>query len=224
MKAFFLILLSFYSLLISSCIVPESTHIAPNFYLLSYSNSDENYTVSKILNFKDLNKSVPSNAFYIKQVELPFYLDDSRIVHRVDNGEIRFFENERWGEPLEEGVGRVLGANLSHALNSHFYSVFPHRKRNGVHYEISISIDRFERVSNTEILLKGSWELYSKDFKECVHPLLNGQEIVSVMVNEREAKNSMINEVNALSESLNVFADRIASSMSNVSKSFNSDL
>lgn len=224
MKASILILISFYSLFISSCIVPESTHIAPNFYLLSHSNLDENYTASKILNFKDLNKSISSNAFYIKQVELPFYLDDSRIVHRTDNGKIRFFENERWGEPLEEGVGRVLGANLARALNSHFYSVFPHRKRNGVHYDISISFDRFERVSDREILLKGSWELYSKDFREGVHPLLNGQEIVSVEISEREAKNSIINEVHALSDSLNVFAERIASSMSSVSKYSNSDL
>jgi uncharacterized lipoprotein YmbA len=67
-----LILLSFPSLIfLGSCVVPESTHVEPDFYLLSTVLADENHTNSE-----------SEKSFYINQVQLPRYLQDSRLVYR----------------------------------------------------------------------------------------------------------------------------------------------
>ena len=55
-------------LFLCSCIVPESTHIAPKFYLLSHNNVDQNESDSKILNFNDLNISKSINAFTLNRL------------------------------------------------------------------------------------------------------------------------------------------------------------
>ena len=64
-----LILLSFPSLIfLGSCVVPESNHVEPDFYLLSTVLADENQANSE-----------SEKSFYINQVQLPRYLQDSRL-------------------------------------------------------------------------------------------------------------------------------------------------
>ena len=96
-----------------SCIVPESTHVKPTFHLLSKTTFDQNQT----LIFRSTRKRVIianiGYPFYLRQIELPYYLQENRIVNRPRQGEIEFRENDRWGEPLIEGIGRVVGLNLS---------------------------------------------------------------------------------------------------------------
>ena len=211
-------------LFLCSCIVPESTHIAPKFYLLSHNNVDQNESDSKILNFNDLNISKSINAFYIKQVELPSYLDQNRIVYRLKADEIQFCENDRWGEPLEEGFGRVLGSSLSRSLKSPFFSVFPHRKKNGSYFELVVSLDRFEKISNSEVLLSGGWEVYTQDFKNGTHPIINGNEVIRAKINnEKASTNNLNDEIFALSESINIFAIRVANAYKDLQISLSSD-
>ena len=100
-----------------SCIVPESTHVKPTFHLLSKSTLDVNQTTISSSSFKDGNSSQIGYPFYLRQIELPYYLQESRIVSRPKQGEIEFRENDCWGEPLIEGIGRVVGLNLSQILN-----------------------------------------------------------------------------------------------------------
>jgi len=116
---------------LSSCIVPESTHVKPTFHLLSKTTFDQNQTTTSSVHTKEGNNSQHGHPFYLRQIELPYYLQENRIVNRPRQGEIEFRENDRWGEPLIEGIGRVVGLNLSQILNSPFYSVYPHRKKIG---------------------------------------------------------------------------------------------
>ena len=139
-----LILLSFPSLIfLGSCVVPESNHVEPDFYLLSTVLADENQANSE-----------SEKSFYINQVQLPRYLQDSRLVFRPKEESIEFRENKRWGEPLEEGIARVLGSNLGMKMNVLRFSVFPNRKKNGCDWEISFSVERFEKINREQIRLK----------------------------------------------------------------------
>ena len=51
-------------------------------------------------------------AFVLRPVELPAYLRQPALVVRRGGNEVTFREAARWGEPLEQGVARVLGENL----------------------------------------------------------------------------------------------------------------
>jgi uncharacterized protein len=51
-------------------------------------------------------------------VELPAYLDRNEVAVRVSDTELRYVPTERWAEPLEQNVTRVLTQNLGAALGS----------------------------------------------------------------------------------------------------------
>jgi len=150
-NAIFLLLLPFL-LILGSCVIPESNHVQPTFYLLSELATDGN---------KSHRQSEAS--FHLRQVELPTYLQDNRLVSRPDKGVIEFREADRWGEPLEEGIARVVGLNLGKRLNTLRYSVYPHRKKVPCSYELSITIRRFERIGSGAILLEAICEIHSAD-------------------------------------------------------------
>jgi len=190
-----------------SCIVPESTHVKPTFHLLSKTTFDQNETVAAFAQIEDGNNSDIGFPFYLRQVEIPYYLQENRIVYRPTKGEIKFRENDRWGEPIIEGIGRVVGLNLSQLLNSPFYSVYPNRKKIGTEWEINITILRFERVSKNKIQIEVSWEIFNLNFK-------NGIDTLLVIDSTEQADSSVKDEVWALSESLGNLSKLIRSSIS----------
>ena len=198
-----------------SCIVPESTHVKPTFHLLSKTTFDQNETVAAFAQIEDGNNSVVGFPFYLRQVEIPYYLQENRIVYRPTKGEIKFRENDRWGEPIIEGIGRVVGLNLSQLLNSPFYSVYPNRKKIGTEWEINITILRFERVSKNKIQIEVSWEIFNLNFKNGTYPLQNDKiDTLLVIDSTEQADSSVKDEVWALSESLGNLSKLIRSSIS----------
>jgi uncharacterized lipoprotein YmbA len=204
----------------SSCIVPESTHKESTFHLLTKTNYDQNNTITETSIEVDGANVDTVGTFYLRQIELPYYLQENRIIIRPDHGKIEFRENQRWGEPLVEGIGRVLGLNLSHLLQSSFYSVYPHREKVGTRFEISLTIHRFERVSSSKVLFEGTWQLFTNDFKNGTYPITNGKEIVFVDIDISDSNEAIVdNEILALSETLSVVAKRVSIAIASLSSS-----
>ena len=135
-------------LFLTSCIIPDSNHRVPNFYLLNSSGNERNKT-----------KTLPEISFYVNEVRLAQYLQDNRMVNRPNDEVIEFRENERWGEPLEVGISRVVGQNLSTILGTLNYGFFPHRKKFDLNHQIELTVDRFEKISNNRIQVKAFWEI-----------------------------------------------------------------
>ena len=145
---------------LSSCIVPPSTYVQPTFHLLNESTSDNNESFRQVDVFAERNQTIEGQSFYLRQIELPYYLQENRIITRLQKGKIEFRENDRWGEPLVEGIGRVTGFNLSRFLQSPFYSVYPHRQKIGTQWEVGVTMLRFEKISGERVLLEASWEIF----------------------------------------------------------------
>ena len=133
---------------LTSCIIPDSNYRVPNFYLLNSSGNERNKT-----------KTLPEISFYVNEVRLAQYLQDNRMVNRPNDEVIEFRENERWGEPLEVGISRVVGQNLSTILGTLNYGFFPHRKKFDLNHQIELTVDRFEKISNNRIQVKAFWEI-----------------------------------------------------------------
>ena len=147
-----LFLFTFFVLFLTSCIIPDSNHRVPNFYLLNSAGNDRNKT-----------EAFPEISFYVNEVRLAQYLQDNRMVDRPNDEVIEFRENERWGEPLEVGISRVVGQNLSTIVGTLNYGVFPHRKKFGLNLEIELTVDRFEKISDQLVQVKAFWEIKLKD-------------------------------------------------------------
>jgi len=180
-------------LLFVSCVIPESNHIEPTYHLLSGLQSERNET-----------SEASHVSFYVRQVELPTYLQENRLVSRPKQGLIEFTEHDRWGEPLEVGIARVLGLNLSKKLNTLTYSVFPHRQKPSCMFELGIAVQRFERVDSSTVLLDVLCDIHSagevKHFPFTVQVEFSKSE---------ESRNSSL-EVLALSQALSGLCDFLA--------------
>lgn len=55
----------------------------------------------------------------IGPVSIPEYLNRSALVHSGKGNRLHVARLERWGEPLQDGIPRVLGLNLAAALGTH---------------------------------------------------------------------------------------------------------
>jgi uncharacterized lipoprotein YmbA len=180
-------------LLFVSCVIPESNHVEPTYHLLSGLHSDRNET-----------SEVNQVSFYVRQVELPSYLQGNRLVSRPKQGLIEFSEHDRWGEPLEVGIARISGLNLSKKLNTLTYSVFPHRQKPSCMFELGIAVQRFERVDSSTVLLDVLCDIHSasdvKHFPFTVKVEFSDSE---------ESRNSSL-EVLALSQALSGLCDFLA--------------
>ena len=135
-----------------SCVIPESNHVEPQYHLLTKTLPDENQTLA-----------MPAVSFHVREVNVPPYLDDNRLVNRPGNSSIKYLENHRWGEPLGEGISRVIGLNLSSILNTLDYSSYPQRLKAGCHYEVAVSVQRFEKAENEQVKLSAIIEIFHRN-------------------------------------------------------------
>jgi uncharacterized lipoprotein YmbA len=149
---FALFLLAF--LFSQSCILPEANHVEPDFYLLNLPDYEQNGSV---------RRASPAPTFYLSEIELPQYLRDNRLVFRPSMESVGFREYKRWGEPLEDGISRVLGNNLAQRLGTLSYSVFPNRRKSGPQFDIAISFLAFEKSSDAMATLDALIELRDID-------------------------------------------------------------
>jgi uncharacterized lipoprotein YmbA len=133
-------------LALASCIMPESNHVEPDFYLLSNTVQDQNQS-----------KINEDHSFYLREIELPEYLKDSRLVVRPTSHTIKFREVDRWGEPLEDGIARVLAMNLQDQFNDSKYSIFPNRRKEGLRWDLAVSFSSFERIANDRVSIAAKW-------------------------------------------------------------------
>jgi uncharacterized lipoprotein YmbA len=143
-------------ILLGACVsvVPKSTHVEPTNYLLTPVDSNLSSPDSDFLN---------GMSFYVRQVELAPYLEASGLTSRVESNKVEFSNLHRWGEPLDEGIARVVAKNLSIVLGTLNYSAYPHRKKPQCDLEIGLHLERFEKVSGAKVTLVGTWQLFRKN-------------------------------------------------------------
>ena len=179
------------AIFLGSCILPESKHIEPDFYLLHLPRQDANQSVQQ---------EPSSLSFYIREIELPQYLKGNRLTQKSSMEVVKFRDYKRWGEPLADGISRVLGGSLSHRLGTLEYSSFPNRRRNNSQFEISISVLAFEKTFSDQALLEANVEVKSGD------GLVKREYFKSLIVIE---DNEVVTEVRALSVCLDQLSERL---------------
>jgi uncharacterized lipoprotein YmbA len=189
--------------LLCSCVVPESTYVAPDFFLLSPVSLDANYTHG------NENKS-----FYLSQVEIPEYLRDLRMVSRPDMHSVVFREGKRWGEPLTDGIARVVALNMSRELNTSFFSVFPNRKERELAWDVSLSVTSFGRSNSDSVELVALWEIDGED----PNGTQRGTFSINLMIDDNKT-DDIKSELRGLNDCLQSLALRLSGVISECSDS-----
>jgi uncharacterized protein len=98
----------------------------------------------------------------IAPVQIPGYLQNTRIAVRRGTNEIHYSENRQWAERVDKGIQRVLTSDLSRLLPS--ARVISSAWQNGdVKAEVHVSIQRFELDETGQATLECEWRILSAD-------------------------------------------------------------
>jgi hypothetical protein len=112
--------------------------------------------------------AVSSAAIGVGPVQMPRYLDRLQIVTRGANDGVEIAVDDRWAEPLENGIAQVLADNLAPQLGSERITVFPWR--GGVarvlDYQVAVIVLRFDGSPGREVTLDARWRLLGRNGEE----------------------------------------------------------
>ncbi len=138
-------------ILLLLCAGCAATSSPSRFYLLSSLTGNGNAPVT----------SPSENALFvgIGPVELPRYLDRPQIMVRASGNRLELSEFDKWAEPLDRGVTRVLLENLSLLLNTDRVVPFPFRNTPPVDYQVVATVTRFDGIPGKDAELKVNWSL-----------------------------------------------------------------
>jgi len=98
-------------------------------------------------------------AIGVGPVKIADYLNRPQIVSRSSNSGLQFAEFDRWAEPLEKNLTRVLADNLTILLPSERVAMFPWPESLPVLYQITLEIIHLERMPDEKVILDASWNI-----------------------------------------------------------------
>jgi len=131
----------------------------------------------------------------IASIEIPAYLQNSRIVVRRGPNEIHYSEYREWAEHVDKGLQRVLAADIS-ILKPGVKTITSAWQSSDVKAEVRVTIHRFELDESGEATLDCEWRIASP----------NGQAIHTdhALINKKgpPLANNPSAAINTLSETL----------------------
>jgi len=90
-------------------------------------------------------------------VELAAYLKRPHIVTLSEGNEVRLADFDRWAEPLEDGISRILSENLSVLLGTHRVVAHGPRSLALPLYSVAVKVVRLDGRLGEEVLLSARW-------------------------------------------------------------------
>lgn len=127
---------------------------------LSFSPKDDptRYFVLSATAERSAGGGVGQVALGIRRVTLPEYLERPELAVRKDEREIEYLRYHTWGEPLDEGIQRVLRDSLMGLLNTRNIRLtdWP---REVVDLELSVEMLRFDIGRAGGVTLHALWHL-----------------------------------------------------------------
>lgn len=143
MKYFRLMAASAALIFLSACIGSRST--APNYFLLTAQASSATNTQQKPF------------SIGVGPVRVAQFLSRPQIVTHDGSGNLHIVDGERWGEPLDQSIQRVLVQNLA-VLTGAETRNFPWRQNLTPDYAVRIDVIDLDKVGS-DAILDVSWSL-----------------------------------------------------------------
>jgi uncharacterized protein len=128
--------------LLSGCIGSRSP--APAYYLLTARTQTKIATLD--------------TSIGVGPVRVAPFLTRADITTHAGGGNMQFSESERWGEPLEQGIQRVLLQNINTLTGAETRN-FPWRQSGIPQYAVRIDVTDLDRLVDSKAILEVSWML-----------------------------------------------------------------
>jgi uncharacterized lipoprotein YmbA len=148
-------------------------------------------------------------ALGVGPVHLAGYLAVPEIQVRASATEVRRGSVDRWAEPLEEGIARVLAQDLSSILGTREVVLFPWYAEQRPTCQVQVSVRRFELEPDGSGLLEARYEVTNLAGRA-------GHVVRDVELRRPAAGSDTAASVVALSEALAALAEQIAADVRRV--------
>ena len=104
----------------------------------------------------------------IGPVDIPRYVDRLQIVTRSAPNVVDLAEFDRWAEPVQTDVKRVLVENVSHLLAGDQAAVIKWDEGLPLDYQVRIEVTRFDFEGSDEAVLIARWNIIGKDERKAL--------------------------------------------------------
>jgi len=141
----------------------------------------------------------------ISDVQVADYLDKPQVITRVDKGELKLNEFDRWVGDIGKNIQQVLNKDISSKLPRYTILSKPLQEPIDEDYTLYVSIDRFDGDINGMVVLSGHWSLVDAQDRT----LLKGKKFNYIT----HTQNDIASIVNAQSKLLSRLATNIAYSI-----------
>jgi hypothetical protein len=98
-------------------------------------------------------------AVGVGPVTIPDYLDRPQMVTRSSSSSLQFAEFDKWAEPMEKNLTRVLAHNLSVMVPSERVYIFPWPKSTPVRYRVTVDVIQLEKTPGDKVILDVRWNI-----------------------------------------------------------------
>lgn len=99
-------------------------------------------------------------------VTIAGYLDRPQIVTRSSPDTLQFAEFDRWAEPLDKILARVVADDLTALLGGAHVCVFPWPASLPVRYQVTLNVVHLEKVPGGKVLLDANWNVLEHNGKK----------------------------------------------------------
>jgi len=92
-------------------------------------------------------------------INIPEYLDRPQMATRSTPDSLQFAEFDKWAEPLQKNLTRVLAENLAILLSTDRVGVYPWLTGTQVQYQVTVDITQLERMPEGKVILAARWNV-----------------------------------------------------------------
>jgi hypothetical protein len=128
---------------------------SPNYYVL-HSLQSEAPGVKMATSESDLTIGVGP-------IKIAEYLDRPQMVTRSTPDSLQFAEFDKWAEPLDKNLARVLAENLSILLSTDRVVVFPWAGSMHPLYQVTVDVAQLEYTVDGKAMLVANWSVFGDD-------------------------------------------------------------
>jgi uncharacterized protein len=149
-----LVLLSAILLVLAACAGSKPS----SFYILSASSSPGRSERAPV--------AAPGVSIGVGPIKIPDYLDRAQIVTRSTANALQLAEYDRWAEPLDRSLPRLLAENLSSLLPADSVMAFPWPGPAHVDYQVVVEVLQFDGTLGQKVWLEARWTILGDGGKQ----------------------------------------------------------
>lgn len=108
-----------------------------------------------------------SPSLGVGPIEIPEYLNRNALIYSREGNRLHIAKFERWAEPLDSSIGRVVRLNLASLLNTQDIQVYPWSNSERPEYAVEVTVINMD-ANDQQARLVAEWRIYTPKSRETI--------------------------------------------------------